>query len=102
VREGVSKRDAWRSGFDQLTGTAGIEHAGLRGHVGGSFYTGEAAGEGEIRKAKFETGMASVAGGLSPKTRLQDRCTFSFSWEIPSFESSNNQASRTRVRLAET
>jgi hypothetical protein len=62
VREGVAESHAGRGGFDEFTGTAGIEHAGLRGHVGGSFYTGEVAGEGENRKAKFERRMLTVAG----------------------------------------
>jgi hypothetical protein len=39
VREGVAESDAWGSGFDELAWTGAFEHAGLRGHVGGSFYT---------------------------------------------------------------
>ena len=38
MSESVAKGDARRGGFDKFTGTAGFEHAGLRGHVGESFY----------------------------------------------------------------
>ena len=39
MREGVAESDAWGSGFDEFAWTGAFEHAGLRGHVGGSFYT---------------------------------------------------------------
>jgi len=37
--EGIAEGDARGGGFDELAGAAGFEHAGLRGHVGKSFYT---------------------------------------------------------------
>lgn len=40
MREGVAKSDAWRGGFDEFSGAAWFEHAGLCGHVGKQFYTG--------------------------------------------------------------
>jgi hypothetical protein len=39
MSEGVTESDAGRGGFDKLAGTGAFEHAGLCGHVGGSFYT---------------------------------------------------------------
>ncbi len=39
MREGVAESDAGWGGFDEFAWTAGFEHAGLCGHVGGSFYT---------------------------------------------------------------
>jgi hypothetical protein len=38
MSEGIAESHARRGGFDEFTGTAGFEHAGLCGHVGGSFY----------------------------------------------------------------
>jgi hypothetical protein len=42
----------------------------LRGHVGGSFYTGEVVRVGEIRKAKFGERMSNVVG---KKRRVRER-----------------------------
>ena len=39
MREGVAQSHSGRGSLDEFAGTAGFEHAGLRGHVGKSFYT---------------------------------------------------------------
>ncbi len=52
--EGVAESDARRGGFDEFAGTGIIEHAGLGGHVGVSFYTGGKEMEVESRKFKVE------------------------------------------------
>ena len=50
VREGVAEGDAGRCGFDEFAGAAAFEHAGLSGHVGGSFYMDAGEGEAEIER----------------------------------------------------
>ncbi len=62
MRESVAEGNARGGGFDEFAGTAGVEHAGLGGHVGGSFYTGEVVGEGEIRNAKYEKRRLTADG----------------------------------------
>ena len=65
MREGVAESDAGRSSFDEFAGTAGVEHAGLGGHVGGSFYTGGVARKAEIRKTKVQS--SKLEGGEKKK-----------------------------------
>ena len=76
--EGVAEGDSGPGGFDEFTGTAGFEHAGLCGHAGGSFYTGEVVGEGEIRNAKFGMRRSTVGGqelSVREKRRKRARST---------------------------
>ena len=56
MSEGVAESDAGRGGFYEFTGTAGVEHAGLGGHVGKLFYTGGRAGKLEsCRPSRMRT-----------------------------------------------
>src|SRR5229473_2725914 len=54
VGEGVAQSYTGRGGFDCTAGRRTFEHAGLRGHVGDSFYTGGGRKEVESRKLKAE------------------------------------------------
>ena len=55
MRESVAESDSGRGGFDEFAGTAWFEHAGLRGHVGGSFYMDAGMGEVEIERLTIDS-----------------------------------------------
>ena len=63
MREGVAEGDAGGGGFDEFAGTARVEHAGLRGHVGKQLYTGGRMERVESRKLKVE-GRAEMRPGF--------------------------------------
>ena len=55
VGEGISESDARSGGLQLRVGRDAVEHAGLSGHVGESFYMDAELGEGEIRRLTVDS-----------------------------------------------
>jgi hypothetical protein len=69
MRESVAESDARGGGFDEFAGGRAIEHAGLSGHVGRSFYTGGKRKKVQSRKFKVEGKM----GEKQRKTIVEEK-----------------------------